>query len=232
MPSKNNKIIQSIEKVLGPHSNPYTYNFINNNKTYLKNYTLPSQLNTIGNYVHLLGDGNYSCLNNITAELLYDTYIKYIQDFKLKYNNTNYVEHNKIILDERIDGVGFYWVDLQNEFCVESMIRMEDCGRVNFGNTTLELREQTKTNNVSHMILVYEVKSKNIKQIKGKQNRKPKSEHWIYLFNLLTESEYTFNQYVPTYKPENDLLISDLPVNSQLTIYSKHPNLVEYKKLI
>jgi hypothetical protein len=112
------------------------------------------------------------------------------------------------------------------------MIRMEDCGRVNFGNTTLELREQTETNNVSHMILVYEVKSKNIKQIKGKQNTKPMSEYWIYLFKLLMESEYIFNQYVPTYKPENDLLISEFSDSLQLAIYSKHPNLNKSNNLM
>jgi hypothetical protein len=228
MPSKNNKKIQSIEKVLGPYSNPYTYNFIEDNKSYLNNFSLPHQLNVIGNYVHLLGNGDYSCLDNIGVESLFEIYIKYVQDFKSTYNNTDYVEHNKIILDERIDGVGFYWVDLESEFCIESMIRMEDCGRVNFGSTTLELRDHL---NNSHMIVVYEKSSGNIKQIKGKGNSKPNKDHWINLYNLLVNIDYPIGEYVPTYKPENDLLISDLPIDLQLSIYKKYPTLRKFKSL-
>lgn len=229
MPSKINKKIKSIQKVLGPYSNPHTYNFIESNKSYLKNHTLSSQLNTIGNYVYLLCDGNYSCLKNIEARILYDEYSNYVNNFKLTFKNSEYIEHNKIILDNRINGIGFYWVDLEKEFCLESMIRMEDCGRVNYGNTTLELRDHL---NESHMIVVYEKNTGNIRQIKGKGNSKPENKYWNNLYELLIGSDYYFNEYIPTYKPENDLLITDLPLSSQLNIYSKHPNLKKDKTII
>jgi hypothetical protein len=222
---------KSISKVLGPDACEYVQPFITKNIHYLKGINIATQLNVIGNYVSIKNGGDYSILETIDSELLFLEYEKYVLEFKNNYKTNNFQEKNKIIWDGRINNLGFYWVDLEKEYCIESMVRMQDCGRVNFGNTTLELREQTETDNVSHMILVYELKSKNIRQIKGKQNRKPKSEYWIYLHNLLIESEYPFNQYVPTYKPENDLLISELPVSLLSGIYSKHPNLNKLNKL-
>lgn len=224
-------IIKSILKVLGPKAVPFVYRFIENNKQFLKRISLPIQLNTIGNYVYLTDKGNYSILDGMNGEMLFETYRNYVTNYKKSYNTDNYIEHNKIIWDGRINGFGYYWIDLEKEFCIESMIRMQDCGRVNYGNTTLELREQKSNNNESHMIVVYEVKTGYIKQIKGKQNTKPKLKYWDYLYKLLMESDYTFNQYIPTYKPENDLLISDLQDSQQFTIYCKHPNLKKIRNL-
>jgi hypothetical protein len=224
-------ISKSIIKVLGPESEPFVHNFIQNNEQFLKNIKLSTQLNTIGNYVYLVDEGNYSIINNIDAKTLFDDYEKLLLDFKKTYNTNNFVETNKIIWDGRVGNYGLYWVDVEKEYCVESMIRMQDCGRVNYGNTTLELREQTSNDNKSHMLVVYEKKSGNIKQIKGKQNMKPDKVYWVYLYFLLIESDYKFNQYVPSYKPENDLLISEFSNTLQFNIYSKHPNLNKLKKL-
>ena len=224
-------ISKSISKVLGPESEPFVYRFIQDNKQFLKNITLPTQLNTIGNYVYLMDEGNYSILDNIDAETLFKNYKNLVSNFKNTYNTDNFIETNKVIWDGRVNGYGFYWVDLGKEYCIESMIRMQDCGRVNFGNTTLELREQRSKDNISHMIVVYERKSGNIKQIKGKQNTKPDKLYWIYLYFLLVDSGYLFNEYIPTYKPENDLLISEFSNSLQFAIYSKHPNLKRLKKL-
>lgn len=224
-------ISKSIIKVLGPESEPFVSNFIQNNEQFLKNIKLSTQLNTIGNYVYLVNEGNYSILDNLDAETLFDDYQKQLTYFKETHNTKDFIETNKIIWDGRVNNFGFYWVDLEKEYCVESMVRMQDCGRVNYGNTTLELREQMSNDNKSHMLVVYEKKSGNIKQIKGKQNMKPDKVYWIYLYFLLIESDYKFNQYVPTYKPENDLLISEFSNSLQFAIYSKHPNLNKLNKL-
>jgi hypothetical protein len=142
-------ITDSILKVLGPNSVPFVYKFIENNKQFLKKKSLPVQLNTIGNYVYLMDEGNYSIINNIDAKTLFDDYEKLLLDFKKTYNTNNFVETNKIIWDGRVGNYGLYWVDIEKEYCVESMVRMQDCGRVNYGNTTLELREQTSNDNKS-----------------------------------------------------------------------------------
>ena len=226
------QLIKTINKSLGPHCHLYVCDFLEKNKNSLKNITLPSQLNTIGNYIYLLGNGDYTNLQNTNWESLYSEYCDFINDYKKNYTTENYTESNKIIWDGKVDGLGFYWVDLEKEFCVESMVRMNDCGRVNYGNTTLELREQTKTLNNSHMVVVYEISTGNIKQIKGKQNSKPNEIYREYLYELIMNTDYTFNKYVPTYKPENDLLISELSLNLRTHIYEKYPNLIKLKTLM
>jgi hypothetical protein len=224
--------IKKILKSLGPNAVTHVYDFIKNNNKFLKDISLGSQLNSIGNYVHLKYQGDYSRLNNYNAEYLFTEYEEYVSEFRKKYNTKNFIEKNKIILDNRIDNIGFYWIDIEKEYCIESMIRMEDCGRTNYGSTTLELREQKIDSNESHMIVVYEINSCDIKQIKGKRNEKPHEKYWQRLYDLLVKSDYEFNRYTPSYKPENDLLISDLPINLQIEIYKRHRNLSKNQTLI
>lgn len=224
-------MINSIIKCLGPNCVTYVYDFIQNNKHLTKKIKIASQLNTIGNYVHLLHNGDYSKLIGKIWTDLVEEYQTYVSNYKKTYDTINFDEKHKIIWDSRIEGIGYYWVDLETEFNIDSMVRMEDCGRVNYGNTTLELREQKPNRNVSHIVVVYEKNTGNIKQIKGKKNSKPSIKYYEYIGNLLTETNYSFNEYIPTYKPENDLLISDLPLCLQFTIYSKHPNLKRFKKI-
>ncbi len=221
-----------INKLLGPDAAPHVLSFIENNKDYLGKNISQIQVNTIANYVYLIEMGDYSKLTNITANELFDLYDDYILNYKNNYTTKSYVENNKIILDNRNNGIGFYWVDLEKEFCIESMIRMEDCGRVNYGNTTLELREYDDNLNKSHMIVVYENKTGNIKQVKGKRNSKPPKKYWSHFYNLLMNTTYKINRYVPAYKPENDLLVKDLPLVQQQSIYEKHPNLNKIKQII
>ena len=114
---------------------------------------------------HKLDDINLSDIKNIWESFL--------NDYKKNYNTSNYIEKNKIILDYRINGIGFYWVDLEKLFCIESMVRMQDCGRVNYNHTTLELRQQFLNRNESHMIVVYDTITNNINQVKGKKSSKP-----------------------------------------------------------
>ena len=82
------------------------------------------------------------------------------------------------------------------------------------------------------MVVVYEISTGNIKQIKGKQNSKPNEIYREYLYELIMNTDYTFNKYVPTYKPENDLLISELSLNLRTHIYEKYPNLIKLKTLM
>jgi hypothetical protein len=229
MPSNRNKKIESIKKVLGVHNVDVIFNLITNsyNVNFVKENGLSITLNLIGNYAELLLNGDYNLLTNKTLDSISDEWNDYHTSYKNSYSTKNYIEKNKIILDNRINGNGFYWVDLEKEFCIESMIRMEDCGRVNCGNTTLELREQCIDYNVSHMVIVYNSKSGDIRQVKGKGNQKPEEHYWIYFYNFLINTDYKINKYIPTYKPEKDLLVSDLEKSLQISIYKKHTNLMK-----
>lgn len=232
MPSHRNKILNSISKVLGPVDLDIVYNLVYNKKIGISSLDLSTNLNIIGNYTDIFLDGNYSLLENKLLSDIISEWELYLQKYRISYSSKNYIEHNKIILDNRIDGIGFYWVDLEKEFCIESMVRMQDCGRVNYGKTTLELREQLIDSNISHMVVVYELSTGNIRQVKGKSNNKPNKEYWIHYYNLIMNSNYPINEYVPTYKPENDLLISDLDLDLQLCIYNKHSSLKKYNSLL
>ena len=112
------------------------------------------------------------------------------------------------------------------------MVRMQDCGRVNYGHTTLELRQQFLDRNESHMIVVYDTITNNINQIKGKQSSKPNKKYWEYFYKFLMDNSYCINEYVPTYKSEFDLYVSDFSSHIQNEIYKKYPNLNKIKSLI
>jgi hypothetical protein len=179
----------------------------------------------ICNYIELNKGISYDDLKNINVNQIIDIWVSFLNDYKKNYNTSQYIEKNKIILDYRINGIGFYWVDLEKTFCIESMVRMQDCGRVNYGHTTLELRQQFLDRNESHMIVVYDTITNNINQIKGKKSSKPNKKYWEYFYKLLMDSDYKINQYIPTYKPESDLKIKELPHTLQSDIYLKHPKL-------
>ena len=225
-------ISKSVVKVLGPSATPFVENFLTRNKNFLESKTLSTKLNIIGNYIDLLHEKNYSKLGEIEAEELLSSYNSFLEEYKNKHTTVDYQETNKVILDWRVNGLGMYWVDLQKEFCLESMIRMKDCGRVNYGNTTLELREQLENSNVSHLVIVYERKTGTIKQVKGKSNSKPGEEYYKDFYNFLMNTDYRVSKYIPTYRPENDLKVEELPLNMQLDIQSRFPKLVKIKSII
>ena len=112
------------------------------------------------------------------------------------------------------------------------MIRMQDCGRVNYGKTTLELREQTESSNISHMIIVYDYKSGNIHQVKGKRSLKPPISYWEWFYKFLMDTDYKINEYVPTYKADTDLTTSNFDSFQKTSIYNKHPNLNKTKTIL
>ena len=225
-------ITSSVIKVLGPSSRPYVETFLRSNKDFLESKSISTKLNTVGNYVSLLQGEDYSQLSYINPDTLLQEYENYVENYKRNYSTKSYQELNKIILDLRRNGKGFYWVDLEKEFCIESMIRMMDCGRVNYGNTTLELREQLQDSNTSHLIIVYEKETGNIRQVKGKHNSKPGNEYLEHFYNFLIRTDYTISKYLPTFKPENDLKVEDLTLDMQLDIYIKFPKLCNINSII
>jgi len=218
-------ISRSVVKVLGPSATPFVENFLTRNENFLEEKTLSTKLTVIGNYITLLHKEDYSKLIDIDPEQLLSTYDSFINNYKDKYTTDNYKEENKVILDHRVNGVGFYWVDLQREFSIESMVRLKHCGRANYGNTLLELREQVLGGNLSHLVIVYETRTGIIRQVKGKYNSKPVEKYYNLFYDFLINTDYKVTKYVPTYKPENDLKVEELPMTMQLNIYKKFPKL-------
>ena len=222
------KVITNIEKIIGKIISNIIINKLFKNTNTLEKLSdteIYKIIYSLCNYIDSNKDISYDDVTSIDITLIIDTWKSFLNDYKKTYNTSNYVEKNKVILDYRINGIGFYWVDLEKLFCIESMIRMQDCGRVNYGHTTLELREQSLENNKSHMIVVYNTITNDINQIKGKKSSKPNKKYWEYFYKLLMDSDYKINEYTPTYKSESDLKIKELPHTLQSDIYLKHPKL-------
>lgn len=187
---------------------------------------------TVSNYIEAVHSSDYSFLNNKTIKEIEDLWGSWIHEYKINYTTKDYIERNKILLDRRTDGFGFYWVDLEKEFCVESLIRRDDCGRANYGDTIIELREQTDSENLTWVAIVYNKISNNIRQIKGRNNQKPDKEYWSQISDFMLNGDYPINTYVPQFKSENDLKMIDFDIVTRNRIKNKHPNLFMVKSLI
>lgn len=224
-------------KILGEKEGNLVFTKLKNeiqDLTIIPNKDMLNVVYAMCNYVDSNETLNYNKLDELNLNNIKTIWVDFLEKFKINYFNTQYTEKNKIILDYRKNKIGHYWVDLEKLFCIESMVRMEDCGRVNYGHTTLELREQTTTSNVSHMIIVYEIETGNIRQVKGKGSLKPDVSKWEYFYRFLIETGYKINEYSPTYKPETDLTVSQLTLIQKRSIYNKHPTLnqLKHSKLI
>lgn len=178
------------------------------------------------NYIDSNKHLTYGNLNEINLNEISDIWVNFFTDYKQKYNSSEYIENNKIIFDYRINGFGYYWVDLEKLFCIDSMIRMKDCGRVNYGNTTFELRETTDKESLSHVIVVFNLEKKLILQIKGKSSKLPNKKYWEYVYKFLMEFPEEINGYSPTFKPETDFKIQYLTLEQQKSIHLRHPKLI------
>jgi len=227
MSSKLSKREQEIYKILGPDLGSIIFNKLKNDIDDINSIKKSDIINMVYHLCNYVDSTtiSYESLDAISLTKIQNIWINFFNQYKKTYDTQNYIEKNKIILDYRENGIGFYWIDLQKLFCIESMLRMEDCGRVNYGHTTLELREQTKDSNISHMIIVYETESGNIRQVKGKSNSKPNESVWVWFYKFLLDTDYKINKYIPTYKPENDLTLLDFNSLQKSSIYIKHPNL-------
>jgi hypothetical protein len=232
MSNKLSKKKQIILKILGPDLGGLIFDKIRTDISDLPTHEMLSIIYSMCNYIDSNTNISYYKLDDIKLSDIRNIWLNFLNEFKQSYNSANYIEHNKIILDYRENNIGYYWVDLQKLFCIESMIRMEDCGRVNYGKTTLELREQTDSSNISHMIIVYEYETGNIRQVKGKSSLKPPISEWVWFYKFLMDTDYKINEYIPTYKPKTDLMVSDLNLFQRMSIYSKHPNLNKTKSIL
>jgi hypothetical protein len=184
------------------------------------------------NYIDSNDDITYGDINNIPLNNIIPIWERWYNDYKEKYNTYNFTDKNKIVCDYRNNGIGYYWVDIGKLFCIESMIRMKDCGRVRYGNTTFELRESTDLNNISHIIIVFDLVKHTIVQIKGHSNKLPDKKYWNLIYDFIIEFPFEIMDYKPTFKPENDFKISMLPYEKQINLTKIHPNLKRYMSRI
>lgn len=222
-------ILSNIIKIIGYDLGNVIYDKLLNSNINLKDLPEKDIYNIVYatfNYIDSHKQLNYNHIQEINLNEIINIWETYLNEYKEQYKKRAYVETNKVILDYRMGGMGYYWVDLDKLFCIDSMIRMKDCGRVNYGNTTFELRETTNNESLSHVIIVYNLKDDLILQIKGQSNKLPNKKYWGFIYDFLLNYPKEINGYKPTYKPENDFKLEYLPTEKQKELMLKHPKLV------
>lgn len=185
--------------------------------------TIYNMVYSLCNYVD---SNNKISIYNVNFNEIFNIWDNFLTEHKKNYNSYDYKETNKVIADYRIGDIGYYWVDINKLFCIDSMIRMKDCGRVNYGNTTFELRESTENESLSHVIIVFNLKDKLILQIKGKSSKLPEKKYWHLIYRFLLDFPEEINGYTPTFKPETDFKIQYLTLEEQKSIFLKQPKLI------
>jgi len=153
-------------------------------------FTLRGITYGIANYVDNVLDSDWTILNTMTPTEIQTLWNKYVLNYRNNYSSKNYIELNTILLDNRIDGLGYYWVDLKKHYSIEMIARMGNCGRCNYGDTLIELREATPDSNQSHIVIVYNNSTGLIKQIKGVGEKLPEAIYYDEIYNFYINSPY------------------------------------------
>ncbi len=185
---------------------------------------------TISNYVDFINSGKYDGLNDVKISDMKSEYDQWLKKMHKTYPIKNYVERNKIILDYRLNNVGYYWVDLETHFNEETAYRLNNCGRVNPYQNLIELREFDEFGYNFSRILVVISKNGVINQVRGDYNTKPdpKYNNIIFDFFMNYQGISGFNFLMGK---GHDLTLSDLSEDKINLLKEKRPKLFEMSLL-
>jgi hypothetical protein len=175
----------------------------------------------VANYIDNILDCNWGILNTSTIQEIQKMWDNYIPNYCNNYSSKNYTELNTILLDSRINGLGYYWVDLERHYSIEMIARMGNCGRCNYEDTLIELREDTSHSNESHIAIVYNRSTGLIRQIKGKGEMVPSKIYWDEIYNFFMHAPYIINGYLPQWKEELDFKVEMFDHEKRHLIKSK-----------
>jgi len=181
-------------------------------------------------------NGNIQTIKDIDFDTLVEMQETWHKSLKAKEYDFEYDEKNKVILDFRDnDGIGYYWVRLNQNPCEEEAERMGHCGRSGKGDIySLRVNElKTSGKVINKSVATAAIKNGVVYQMKGRFNKKVDSIYHKYIVKLLElknpdggyfiksfGSEYQsstdfrltdldFEKYADTIKKRIDLLISD-----------------------
>jgi hypothetical protein len=182
----NTRSIKFIKEDFDEHSK-FIINKINEESISLgriSNKELNQLIYPIVNLIDFKFNGDYS---QIIDKTINDIHLMYSDWYKVvghTFTTFNYIENNNIIFDYRINGIGYYWVDLNCYYSSEMLFRLHNCARVNSYQNFLELREYTNDGyNHSRVVIVID-KSGFINQIKGDYDIKPNMIYKDYIYDL------------------------------------------------
>lgn len=137
--------------------------------------------------------------------------------------SSNYTEEHEIIIDYRVNGVGFYWANLDTSFSEEEKRRMGHCGN-DSGKVIFSLRsiDELKDGR-SHVTISFDPKTNKLGQMKGPKNRKPKTIFHKYIIDIVLNDKYPivgFDKNIYSY--DNNFQLNDLTEDQLNYIFSKN----------
>jgi hypothetical protein len=187
MPSKN-KNIRFIEKHFDTYSNFILKKLERENITLANKETsfVSNICYSISNYIDFVNNKSTVGLEDISIDNIKKLYMEWIDSEKKTFTTKNYIEKNEIIIDYRVNNVGFYWVDLNSYYSSEMLFRLNNCARANSYQNILELREHTIDDYNFSLVAVVIHKDGHINQIRGKNNQKVdlKLKYRDYIYDL------------------------------------------------
>lgn len=143
----------------------------------------------IVNLIDFKFNGDYSQIIDKTIDDIHLMYGEWCMLAKNSFTTFNYTETNDIVLDYRINGIGYYWVDLNCYYNYEMLFRLHNCARVNSYQNFLELREYTNDGYNHSRIVVVIDKLGFINQIRGDFNMKPNIIYRDFIYDLFLNYE-------------------------------------------
>lgn len=183
----------------------------------------------LSNYIDFVNNGTYTNLDKLSANDIIVLYNQWVMDISSKFSTTNYVETNEILFDYRVNGIGYYWVDLKSFYSWEMVFRLKNCGRVNSYQNFLELREYDNLKNYSRVVVVLN-KSGRINQIRGYENEKPEKKYEKYIFDLfLNYKEIKGFNFL--FNTSNDFTQFDIEKENLNILKEKRPELFNLEML-
>ena len=178
-------------------------------------------------------NGNIQTIKNVDFDTLVEMQETWHKSLKAKEYDFEYDEKNKVILDFRDnDGIGYYWVRLNQNPCTEEAERMGHCGRSGKGDIyslrVNELKPSGKVINKS--VATAAIKNGVVYQLKGRFNKKVESTYHEYIVKLLelknSDGEYFIKSFGSEYQSGEDFRLTDLDFKKYADTIRKRIDLI------
>jgi hypothetical protein len=191
------------------------------------------QLTSIMDFIRVGLNGSVKTIENLNFYELVEASKKWHEELQIGSDKIDYVEEGNILVDLRDEnGIGFYWVDLETNSSNEECGRMGHCGRTEYGNTIISLREYKPlpnghTLNKSHLTAAVGQGENDgiIFQLKGPKNSKPKKIYNPYIVKLLLSDDADINGFGSEYASNDDFKLRDLYKEDIELVYSEKPEI-------
>jgi len=178
-------------------------------------------------------NGNIQTIKNVDFDTLVEMQETWHKSLKAKEYDFEYDEKNKVILDFRDnDGIGYYWVRLNQNPCTEEAERMGHCGRSGKGDIyslrVNELKSSGKVINKS--VATAAIKNGVVYQMKGRFNKKVDPIYHEYIVKLLElknqDGEYFIKSFGSEYQSGEDFRLTDLDFKKYADTIRKRIDLI------